>query len=302
MNDVRRPQRVVLLGATGQLGADLARAFSLASHDWHVTALGPGDVDVRDHDAVRNTLHGFEPAIIINATAYNRVDDAERDATTAFAINTVAVHNLARIAREAGAKLVHISTDFVYGGDMQRGAPYRESDPPAPQSVYATSKLAGEQVIRAVAPRHLIVRTSGLYGGGRDNRGDMSSNFVLTMLALAEAGKPLKVVDDQRLSPTPTRELAGKILELLGAGAEGLVHLTAGGDCTWFEFARSIFELAHVPADLTPTTSAQWAAPAARPPYSVLISEVLPKLGIAPMRPWREALADYLRQIGRLEG
>ncbi len=296
-----RPQRVALLGATGQLGADLVQAFAHDPLHWQVSALGPADGDVRDYVAMREVLGRLTPDVVLNTTAYNRVDDAESDAAAAFAVNTVAVHQLARICRELGSKLVHVSTDFVFGGDTGRQEPYREGDPPAPQSVYASSKVAGEHVVRTSGVPHLIVRTSGLYGGTATGRGDMSNNFVLTMLALADAGKAIKVVEDQRLTPTATRDLATKMIEVRQAGAAGLLHLTAAGECSWLTFAREIFRLAGLAPQLTATTSAAWAAPASRPAYSVLTSEVLPRLGIAPLRPWQEALADYLRALGRLK-
>ena len=282
---------ILIVGAGGQLGRDLARAF----HDQAPTALTRDDLDVTDAALVARTLGRIAPATVFNAAAYNRVDDAERDPAPAFAANAIGAHHLARAAAEVGARLVHVSTDYVFGA--AGGGPFAEDAPPAPPNAYGVSKLAGEHLVRAASPRHLVVRTCGLYGvaGSRGKGG----NFVETMLRLGGEGKPIVVVDDQVAAPTYTVDLADGIRRLLAVDPPGGVyHLTSAGACSWFEFARAIFASAGLRPDLASTTTSTRAAPARRPANSVLRDTRLAALGVAPLRPWREALRAYLVERG----
>lgn len=286
---------ILLLGADGQLGTDLAAA--LEGPDL-VTRIRE-ELDVTDAAAVDRTVAAIGPAVVINATAANRVDAIEADLLPAFALNAVAVHHLARTAERHGARLVHFSTDYVFGG--AGAGPYAEDDPPAPPNAYGVSKLAGEQLVRSAGPRHLVIRTSGLYGvaGSREKGG----NFVETMLRRARQRAPIRVVGDQVLSPTYTADLANAVAQLLAADLPGGVyHLTNSGACSWFEFARQIFALCGLEPDLQPTTSAALGAPARRPANSVLANTRLAALGLGPLRPWPEALAAYLAARGHLRG
>src|SRR5262249_13217909 len=209
----------VLVGAGGQLGRDLTRAFG----DLAPVALTRDDLDITDGGGVAAELARIAPATVLNAAAYNRVDDAERDPGPAFAANAVGAHHLATATARLGARLVHLSTDYVFGG--AGGGPFAEGAPPAPLNAYGASKLAGEQLVRAASPRHLVVRTCGLYGlaGSRGKGG----NFVETMLRLARAGNPIRVVDDQVVAPTYTLDLAQAIQRLLAVDPPGGVyHLT----------------------------------------------------------------------------
>ncbi len=290
-------KRVVIIGVNGQLGSDLREAFGRQPDRWEVAGVDLPDFDVRDHAGARQKLVALAPAAVVNMAAFHRVDDCEDDPRLAFEVNAVAAHNLARVCRELDVPLMHFSTDYVFGADRARSRPYAESDAPGPVSVYGVSKLAGEHVVRATWRKHFVVRPCGLYG--RSQSGSKGGNCVEIMLKLAAAGKPLKVVDDQRLAPTSTYDLAPRLVELLSTDAWGLYHLTAGGDCTWYEFARAIFELAGVRADLSPTTTEAYGAKADRPRYSVLENRAARELGLLPMTPWREALAQYLALTGR---
>jgi dTDP-4-dehydrorhamnose reductase len=280
------PPRFAVLGSAGQLGRDLCSRLS-----GRVTPLTRADANLTDRVALRAKLTEVGPNAVINCAAYNFVDRAEDEPENAFAVNAFAVRRFAEICRDLDAVLVHFSTDYVFGLDAARRTPYSETDAPGPISVYGASKLAGENLVRAICPKHLIIRTCGLYG--RWGSGGKGGNFVETMLRFAGQGKPLRVVDDQICTPTYTVDLAETAVHLLEAGAAGLYHGTNSGECSWHEFARTIFEIAGIKADLAPITSAQFGAKAKRPSYSVLTSErkETPKL-----RPWREAIAAYLRE------
>jgi dTDP-4-dehydrorhamnose reductase len=285
--------RILLLGAGGQLGTDLAQAF--AGPD--LVAVSRDALDVTDAGATAEAVARHAAAVVLNATAFNRVDDAEADPGPAFAINAVAVHHLAWAATRIGARLVHFSTDYVFGAAGP--GPFDEDAPPAPANAYGVSKLAGEHLVRSADPRHLVIRSTGLYGtaGSRGKGG----NFVETMLRLAREGRPIRVVADQVLTPTYTADLAAGVRRLLEADPPGGVyHLTNDGACSWFEFASRIFALTGHAPDLAPTASAAYGAPARRPANSVLRNMRGASLGLAPLRPWPEALRAYLVAKGHL--
>lgn len=281
--------RVAITGAGGQLAADMARAL----RGWELHLLTHADMDVANRTAVENALRGIRPAIVINTAAFHRVDECERRAGRSFAVNEAGAFYLALACREIGATLVHISTDYVFDGEKRR--PYVETDWANPLNVYGLSKLAGEEAIRETLDRHLIIRTSGLYGaaGARAKGG----NFVNLMLSRAAGGEPLRVVDDQRLSPTYTRHLAAKIVWLLENEAFGLMHVTNAGACSWYEFTRSILHHSGLSADLAPVSTRCTGALARRPAYSVLAHASLAALGADDMPSWQEALPEYLAEI-----
>jgi dTDP-4-dehydrorhamnose reductase len=279
--------KIALLGANGQLGQDLQR--SLDSHD--VQALARHDFDVTDHARARDTLLQIHPDVVLNTTAYHRVDDCETHADLAYAVNTLAVLNLVRVANELDAVLVHISTDYVFDGRARQ--PYTEHSEPFPLSVYANSKLAGEILVRTMAKKYLLIRTCGLYGvaGSRGKGG----NFVQTMLTKAKRSEPIHVVNDQVVTPTYTADLADQIARILPTEHFGLFHMTNEGSCTWYEFAREIFQLSGIQANLSATSSDVYRTPAVRPKYSVLENARLKELSLNQMRHWRDALAAYLQ-------
>jgi dTDP-4-dehydrorhamnose reductase len=222
------------------------------------------------------------------------VDECEDRADMAFAVNALAVRDLARTCRAIGSVLVHFSTDFVFDGEKR--SPYLEEDRPGPLSVYAASKLAGEHFIRAYTERAFVIRTCGLFG--RAGCLEKGRNFVETMLHLRASGKTsIRVVSDQVVTPTPTSELAVAIARLIRTEAFGLYHMTAEGSCTWFEFARAVFELSgYDPSIVVPVDSASYGSKARRPAYSVLENGRMKKIGLTVFSTWRESLAAYLRE------
>jgi dTDP-4-dehydrorhamnose reductase len=280
--------KIALLGANGQLGRDLQTA--LKGHD--VTPLTRNELDVTDFPLSRSILVDLRPNVILNTTAYHRVDDCENQPELAFQVNALAVLNLVRIANDLDAVFVHISTDYVFDGNTR--TPYTENSPPRPLSVYANSKLAGEFLIRGMCRKFFLIRSCGLYGVvGSHGKG---GNFVETMIARAKRGETLRVVNDQVVTPTYTVDLAQQIAHVVPTSHYGLFHMTNEGACTWFEFAKAVFELTGIQADLSPTTSELYKSPAIRPQYSVLENARLKELGLNQMRHWRDALAAYLKE------
>jgi dTDP-4-dehydrorhamnose reductase len=285
--NVREPMKIALLGANGQLGRDLQDA--LRSHD--VRGFTRKDFDVTDHARTRSVLMDLRPDVVLNTTAYHRVDDCESNAALAYDVNALAVFNLIRAANDLDAILLHISTDYVFDGKSRE--PYTERSVPFPLSVYGNSKFAGEMLVRTTARRYFLIRTCGLYGrAGSHGKG---GNFVETMRSKANRGDAIKVVEDQTVTPTSTADLAQQIARVLPTQHYGLFHMTNEGSCTWYEFARTIFQLSGLQADLSPTTSDVYKTPATRPKYSVLENARLKELGLNQMKHWREALAAYLK-------
>ena len=278
--------KILLIGASGQLGADLVPALS----DHQLLTPPRRSLDLVQFDRVRRFLRLERPRVVINTAAFHRVDDCESQVSTAFKVNGEAVHNLALAAREVEAVLVHYSTDYVFDGAA--GHPYREDDLPRPLNVYGASKLAGEHLLESAWEKHVLIRTCGLYGraGSRGKGG----NFVETMIRKAAGNESIRVVDDQRLTPTSTRELARATAVLIENSHYGLFHVTSKGNCTWYEFAGEIFRLLGLNPDLTPTTSDAFAAAARRPAYSVLANHHLDELGMNDLKHWKDALREYL--------
>lgn len=268
--------RYLVTGAGGMLGHDLLRI--LAGRD--VTPLTRADLDVTDAAAVRDAVTGHD--VVINAAAYTAVDDAESHEADAFAVNATGAGNLADAAAEHGARLVHVSTDYVFAGTAS--APYAEDTPRAPVGAYGRTKAAGEELVLR-HPRTYLVRTAWLYGAG-------GSNFAQTMLRLAGERETVSVVTDQVGQPTWSRDLAAAILRLLDAEAPfGIYHGTNAGSASWFEFARAIFEESGLdPARVLPTDSSAFVRPAPRPSYSVLGHAAWADAGLEAPRPWRDAL------------
>ncbi len=276
--------RYLITGAAGMLGRDLQAA--LAGRD--VTALDRAGLDITDLAAVMAATVGFD--VIINAAAYTKVDDAEANEDAAYAINAVGPHNLALAAAAQNARLVQISTDYVFDGSATE--PYSEDTTIDPISAYGRTKAAGEAFVLATHPTgSYIVRTAWLYG-------EHGPNFPKTMLKLAAARDTLTVVDDQVGQPTWTADLAAQVVALLDANAPaGIYHGTNSGVTSWFGFAQAVFAQANLdPARVTPTDSSQFVRPAPRPSYSVLGHDAWQSAGLAPMRDWREALADAQAQ------
>jgi dTDP-4-dehydrorhamnose reductase len=283
--------KVAVIGSTGQLGQDLMRVF-----DEDAVGFAHQDLDVMDEASVASAMSSLGPDWVLNTAAFHRVDDCEVDPTSTFAVNAVGALNVARAAAEVGSGVVFYSTDYVFGGEeRERNHPYEEGDNPEPLSVYGTSKVAGEQLVMQANERHLVVRSAGLYGTATSRKG---WTFPELMLNKARTDGFVRVVTDQVLSPTFTADLAQKTKELIEHYALGLFHLTNDGECSWFEFARGAFDLAGVDVEMEPVDSAQFQQRARRPAYSALDTARLEKAGLRPMRPWEEALKDYLQLKG----
>ena len=284
----------VLLGAAGQLGFDLARTYALGGD---VIRLTRAELDLCDAQAIRETLRRLRPTLVLNTASYNEVDRAEDDRAGAFAVNADAVGTLAAVCQELGAAFVHFSTDYVFDG--RKRTPYLEDDAPNPLSAYAESKLAGERLARERCERAFVLRVCGLFGVGR--RADARPNFVETMLRLAASGKPIRVVQDQVLTPSYTLDLARKAWRIVMRGAPGIYHLTNNGEISWFDFTRELFSVRGLQPSLTPVTAVEFGARARRPAYSVLGHGRLKALGEDDLRPWRDALVAYLRERDELK-
>jgi dTDP-4-dehydrorhamnose reductase len=261
-----------------------------------VCGLSHDDIDIRDGAAVRAMLARVQPRIVVNTAAFHNVPKCETQPVDAYAVNAIAARELALACAEAGARLVHVSTDYVFDGAKQ--APYVETDRPNPLNVYGISKLAGDYAVLSAGDDHQVVRSSGLYGV-RPCRAK-GGNFIDTMFRLAKEKPEVRVVEDEVLTPTFTADLAAQIRVLALEGPPGLYHATNAGSCSWYEFARAIFELGGLKTPLFPTSVKEFAAPVKRPFYSVLDNAALRAAGIDGMRPWRAALEDYMRR--RLAG
>ena len=284
--------RWLVTGAAGMLGTDLVAVLADAGHE--VTAAARRDLDVTDAAAVAAAVDGHD--VVINAAAYTDVDGAESDPGRAMAVNGDAVAHVAAACAAAGARLLHVSTDYVLPGDAT--APYPEDAPTGPLNAYGRSKLAGERAVLAALPESgYVVRTAWLYG-------EHGRSFVATMLRLAAGDGAVDVVDDARGQPTWTRPLAAGLVELgeaalAGRAAPGVYHATAAGAATWYELARAVFAMAGSdPARVRPTSSDRFPRPARRPAYSVLGHGRWAAAGLAPLAPWHDMLAVALRRPG----
>jgi dTDP-4-dehydrorhamnose reductase len=286
--------KTLVIGASGQLGQDLMRVLGEEA-----IGLGHGDIDVTDGVGVSRIVREHEPDWVINTAAFHRVDDCEMNPTLAFAVNATGAGNVARAAAEIGAGVVFYSTDYVFGGEGRpRHDPHTESSLPDPLNVYGISKLAGERMVMNGNPRHLVIRSAGLYGTATSRKG---WTFPELMATKGKNDGWVKVVTDQALSPTYTHDLAESTKALMEREARGLFHLTNAGECSWFEFAQATFDITGIAVNMEPATTVTGERRARRPPYSALESERLAETGVPPMRPWREALAHYLNAKGLIE-
>jgi dTDP-4-dehydrorhamnose reductase len=274
--------RALITGGAGQLGHDLADLLGPDS----AFPFDHAALDIDDEAAVERAFAEVEPDVVFNCAAFHNVDECETAVEEAWAINVRAVRDLA----SRGVPMVQISTNYVFDG--RHPEPYPEGHPPSPQSYYALSKLAGEYAALAYGERPLVVRAAGLYGTqGNASKG---GNFVQRIIAAAKRNGSLAVVADQRLQPTFTVDLARALLEAVEAEAEGVLHLTAAGECSWFEYTRAIMELAGIEVPIAPTETTVPEGGAARPLNGVLARPRADSLGLTPLRPWREALEDYM--------
>ncbi len=287
--DEGRPQpegRVAYTGAWGMLGKEMIRAAAERRVDllpWDLD-----DFDLTNREATLRAVTAARPRVVVHGAAWTDVDGCESDRAKAVLVNGRGTANLAAACREAGARLIMVSTDYVFSGNSER--PYRETDPPGPISVYGWSKLIGEEAVLAMGEEGAIARTAWLYA-------DHAKNFLRTMLRLAEEREEIAVVDDQRGSPTFAADLAHALLDLAAVPASGVFHTTNRGAVTWCGFARSIFELAGLHVRLKPVATAQFPRPAPRPANSVLENTRFAELGLPPLPTWEEGLERCLARI-----
>lgn len=277
--------KVLITGAKGQLGQALLRLSSELS-DIEVFPFDSKELDITNEAMVETTLTRLRPDVLINCAAHTAVDACETDAENAYRINALGPKYLARACQAVGAAMVQVSTDYVFDGT--KTTPYIESDLPNPQSVYGSTKLAGEEQAAKYLDRLYIVRTAWLYGEGH--------NFVRTMLRLAAEGKPLKVVNDQYGTPTSHLELARMILFLIQTENYGIYHATCEGFTTWYNFAREIFALTNTQVSLSPVATNGFKTAAKRPAYSVLENHKLNTETVYRMADWHDALLEYLKE------
>ena len=285
--------RVTLFGASGLLGQELVRELSgneVSSEQDQLTAPSSKEAGLRDHARVRDVIRDSRPDWILLSAAYTDVDGCESNRDLAFAVNCEGAINVARAARDAGSRLMFLSTDYVFDGS--KGSPYKTSDPRNPTSVYGESKARAEERLLEILPEVCIVRTSWLFGHG-------GKCFPATILKLASTRPEISVVpeifvvNDQRGSPTFTRDLASALVQLCRASARGIVHVTNSGNCTWYEFATEILRESGLPTAVKPVTTAEFPRPARRPAYSVLSPDSLHAYNIH-MPEWQDALRRYL--------
>lgn len=283
-----------VIGASGQLGTDLPQFLR-----GEVVPICHSDMELTDSDSIGSCLDRIRPKVVINTAAYNLVDKAEDEGLQAMAVNFLGPTQLARWCLKNDATLVHFSTDYVFGAassdqaETASPSPRRETDLAVPDSVYAASKLAGENMVRSICPRHFVIRTCGLYGVAV-TQGAGKGNFVETMLRLGTERDELAVVNDQHCTPTSTRDLAQATAELVETEKFGLYHATNSGATTWHDLAAEIFRQARIDVQLRTLTTAEFGAKAARPVFSVLNCGKLESVIDRSMRPWQDALSQYL--------
>jgi dTDP-4-dehydrorhamnose reductase len=277
--------KILVTGKTGQLGHDL---YELLKDKEEVIAVGREEFDITDINSTQKFIKEYLPDVILHCAAYTKVDDCEKNKDLAYKVNAIGTGNIASICSDIGAKMVYISTDYVFDG--RKNTPYLEFDTPNPLNVYGKSKLAGEEIVKEILDKHYIVRTSWLYGIN-------GNNFVKTMLRLSKERSIIKVVNDQHGIPTFTRDLAEGLYFLIKTDAYGTYHMTNSGETTWYEFAKKIFEISKINVMVEPITTEEYNAPAVRPRYSVLDNYILKLRFNYEMRNWEEGLKTYLELL-----
>lgn len=283
---------IIVIGADGQLGSDLIRVLKVGK----IIPLTHHDIEITDFNSVVNIFKKYKPHIVINTAAFNNVPECEKNDLMAFRVNGLGVKFLAQNCLDYDTILIHISTDYVFDG--KKDSPYLEEDLPNPLNVYGISKLTGEYYIKSLIEKYFIIRTSGLYGIHKC-RGK-GGNFIDTMLKLSKEQKEIKVVSDEVLTPTYTLDFTNQINELIKTDAYGLFHITNEGFCSWYEFARTIFDFLDIKVNLKEIKQSELHSPVKRPHYSVLENSKLKSLGINRMRHWKDALESCLLERKRL--
>ncbi len=279
--------RVVIIGSNGQLGMDLSS--ELKNHE--LVLATHNDIEIKNEKSVFSFIKDSEPDIVINTAAFHKVEECEKTPVTAFRVNALGVKYLALACLMADAIFLHISTDYIFGGE--KGLPYNEDDIPNPLNVYGITKLAGEYFIKSILKKYFIVRTSGLYGKHKCRA--KGGNFVDKMIYLAEKKEKIRVVDDEILTPTYTYDLSIQIKKLIDTNFYGTYHIANNGFCSWYEFAENIFKLTGLEVNLEKTKSKEFAPKVKRPLYSVLENKKLKSLNMDFMPMWDDALKRFLK-------
>jgi dTDP-4-dehydrorhamnose reductase len=287
--------KVAIIGGNGQLGRDVAAAFSVEG--CAVTSFTHEDVEISSLESVRTSLGPLRPEVVVNTAAFHNVDKCEAEPGLAFAINGTGARNLAQVTEETGATILHVSTDYVFDG--QKRSPYKEEDLPAPLNVYGNTKLSGEFFVRSINPRHFVVRTSAIYGEN-PCRAKGGLNFIELMLKLSKEREELRVVNDEFVTPTPTIQIARQLVALSRSSDYGLYHATAEGSCSWYEFAAAIFALTKTNVRLEPAKPGEFPAKVPRPKYSVLENHALKSKSLNVFTHWKEGLENYLARRAQL--
>lgn len=278
-----------VIGSNGQLGSDIVKAFKANGDD--VIELNHSQIEVSDIDSVSRALKNAKADVVINTSAQHNVEKCEKDPALSFAVNGIGARNLAIVCNDTGSTLVHISTDYVFDGAKR--TPYVETDKTSPLNVYGNTKVSGEQFVESIAEKYFVVRTSGVYGHN-PCRAKGGLNFVEVMLKLSKERPEIRVVDDEILTPTFTQEIAKQLVILASSDAYGLYHATAEGSCSWYKFAKKIFELTKSNVNLNIAGPDEFPMKVSRPKYSVLENANLKKNGLNIFKPWDEALKEYL--------
>lgn len=281
--------KVAVIGASGQLGSDVVAAFY--KHGDETVPLSHSDIELSDIDSVSVCLQEVRPQLVVNTAAMHHVENCEREPGKAFAVNGLGSRNLALVARDIDATLIHVSTDYVFDG--AKASPYEETDPPSPLNVYGNTKLSGEYFVRGTVEKHFVLRTSAIYGHS-PCRAKGGLNFIELMLKLARERSEVRVVDSEIVTPTSTAELSRQILALSQADCYGLYHATAEGSCSWHEFAREIFALAGTKVNLLVAGPNEFPAKVPRPKFSVLENRGLKSHELNVFKPWQEGVREYL--------
>jgi dTDP-4-dehydrorhamnose reductase len=283
--------KIAVVGANGQLGTDVGAAFSRRGDQ--VTPLTHAEIELANLDSVASCLRSLQPDVVVNTAAMHHVEKCEEQPDRAYAVNAIGSRNLAMITRELGAKLVHISTDYVFDG--AKAKPYVEQDAPLPLNVYGNTKLAGEHYVRTVNPKHFVLRVSAIYGKS-PCRAKGGLNFIELMLKLARERGKVRVVDSEFVSPTATADIAEQVVKVSDSDAYGLYHSTSEGSCSWYKFAREIFDATDTKVVLEIAGPNEFPAKVPRPSYSVLENAELKRIGMNVFGPWQEGLHRYLGQ------
>ncbi len=282
--------RAAVIGANGQLGSDLV--LECMRRGWETVSFTHDQVMVEDLESVRRAFDQAVPDVIFNTAAFHNVPKCEQEPERSFAVNALGARNVALLGEEMGAATVFYSTDYVFDGAKLQ--PYVEDDLPGPLNVYGVSKLAGEHFSRSLTSQGLVLRISGLFGKVLCRA--KGGNFVTTMARAARDRPEVRVVDDEVLSPTPTREIARVSVDLVEIGATGLYHVASEGQCSWYDFARVIFDTLKFNTPLLPCSAAELPSAVRRPSYSALDSTRLANLSISPPLHWRDGLVRFLQE------